>query len=167
MTDEGAHLWLSRGARTTRVVFGLGVFVLAARFAVESAVWASEQLDEPAPQNSWIDPAQTQPNPLVPRLDAAALESLARAQLSAAPSASAPPPVEKRTLIVNLGPPRSPVYINGVKRGQTPYAGDYSCRVGDEIRIQVLPRGAMPLEATATCGGSVIRAAEPSNVPPR
>ena len=76
---------------------------------------------------------------------------------AAAPSASAafgqPRSV---TLGVSAGPPRSDVYVNGRKVGQTPFLGDTSCRTGQSIRIEIVPQKGPPLVYSRDCVGGAL-----------
>ncbi|HEX7668550.1 MAG TPA: hypothetical protein VF395_03155 [Polyangiaceae bacterium] len=72
-----------------------------------------------------------------------------------APSASGGRPF-RVTLGVNYGEPRSEVYVNGSLVGQTPFLGDTSCKSGQPIRIEVVPKSGLPLTYLRRCqGGSL------------
>lgn len=58
-----------------------------------------------------------------------------------------------RSLLVDLGPERSVVYVNGRKVGQTPYGGELICTDGEEVLIQVLPGEGAPLARKVRCTG--------------
>lgn len=73
------------------------------------------------------------------------------------PLPSAPPSTPQvRTLYVKLGPPRSAVYVNGVRLGETPYAGDWSCVDGDAVDVQVMPASGAPLHRSLRCAGTTL-----------
>jgi hypothetical protein len=73
----------------------------------------------------------------------------------APPNASLPKP-KQRTLLVDLGPARSEVFVSGVLVGHTPYAGSWTCRDGDVLVIHVLPKGrGAPIESRAFCENSI------------
>lgn len=65
---------------------------------------------------------------------------------------------EMRTLVVDVGPPRSRVYVNGRSVGQTPFAGQWSCAVGEVLLIQIIPERGAPLERHAVCKGATMSA---------
>jgi hypothetical protein len=59
-------------------------------------------------------------------------------------------------LSVNAGPERSEVYVNGSRIGLSPYLGDYTCKQGEQLRVEVVPpKGALVTRA-ATCEGQTL-----------
>jgi hypothetical protein len=75
-------------------------------------------------------------------------------------------PLETRTLLVQLGPARSEVIVNGRRLGETPFAGQWTCADGDALRVQVIPRLGAPLERTLRCGGvSMLVGTPPAPIP--
>ena len=60
------------------------------------------------------------------------------------------------TLGVSAGPPRSDVYVNGRKVGQTPFLGDTSCKTGQQIRIEIVPQKGPPLVYSRNCVGGAL-----------
>jgi len=65
------------------------------------------------------------------------------------------------TLGVSAGPPRSDVYINGRKVGQTPFLGDTSCKTGQSIRIEIMPPRGAPLVYSRDCVGGALEISGP------
>jgi hypothetical protein len=66
------------------------------------------------------------------------------------------------TLGVNHGKPRSDVYVNGIRVGNTPFLGDTSCKSGQTIRIEVVEAQGPPLTYVRECrGGSIEINTEP------
>jgi len=63
---------------------------------------------------------------------------------------------ELRTLLVQSGPARSEVFVNGTRLGETPFAGQWSCAEGDDVRVQIVPRHGLPLVRHVRCGGSTL-----------
>lgn len=61
-----------------------------------------------------------------------------------------------RRIIVDLGPERSKVFINGTHVGQTPYGGQLSCGNKAKIELVVLPETGPPLRRSLTCAGTHI-----------
>ncbi len=57
----------------------------------------------------------------------------------------------RTTLSISAGPPRSEVWVNGSKRGNTPFLGEVSCKVGAPIRIEVVPPRGAPLVYEREC----------------
>ena len=75
---------------------------------------------------------------------------------TSAPAAELPKKPEVRTLLVQLGPPRSEVIVNGRRLGETPFAGQWSCVDGDRLKIQIVPREGVPIERALRCGGATL-----------
>jgi hypothetical protein len=78
---------------------------------------------------------------------------------SSTTAASGPP--RRVTLGVSAGPPRSDVYVNGRKVGQTPFLGDTSCRAGQTIRIEIMPPKGAPLVYSRDCLGGALEISGP------
>ncbi|HSC89585.1 MAG TPA: hypothetical protein VLC09_20020 [Polyangiaceae bacterium] len=73
------------------------------------------------------------------------------------PPPGAPEPVAvQRTLWVKLGPARSLVYVNGVRLGETPYAGDWSCVDGSPVEVTVVPPNGVPMVRRLICAGTLL-----------
>jgi hypothetical protein len=80
-----------------------------------------------------------------------------------------PPPIEPQQpeegeparslrlfLSVVVGPERSEVFVNGTRLGLSPYLGDFTCKEGEDLRVQVVPsRGAL-ITRQAKCGGQTL-----------
>lgn len=59
-------------------------------------------------------------------------------------------------LSVMAGPERSEVYVNGSRLGLSPYVGDYSCKQGEPLRIEIVPSRASLITRSATCEGQTL-----------
>lgn len=59
-----------------------------------------------------------------------------------------------RRIIVDLGPERSKVFINGMFVGETPYGGQLSCGSKAQIDLVVLPETGAPLRRSLICAGA-------------
>jgi hypothetical protein len=59
-------------------------------------------------------------------------------------------------LSVVAGPERSEVYVNGSRLGLSPYLGDYTCKHGEELRIEVVPAHQALITRSATCEGQTL-----------
>jgi len=59
-------------------------------------------------------------------------------------------------LSVVAGPERSEVYVNGSRLGLSPYLGDYTCKHGEELRIEVVPAHRALITRSATCEGQTL-----------
>lgn len=74
-----------------------------------------------------------------------------------ASSASTARARDARYLVVNVGPERSEVVIDGIARGNTPYVGEIDCRHGSKIVITVLPPVGAPKAFERVCDRQEIR----------
>ncbi len=59
--------------------------------------------------------------------------------------------VRLRSIMVDFGPPRSEVFIQGRRVGNTPYAGQVACRDGDKIKVDVVPPAGLPITKLMLC----------------
>lgn len=61
-------------------------------------------------------------------------------------------------LAVSAGAPRSEVYVNGSRLGLSPYLGDYTCKRGEKLKIEIVPAANLPLILReAVCEGKTLR----------
>jgi len=60
------------------------------------------------------------------------------------------------TLSVMAGPEHSEVYVNGSHLGSSPYLGDYTCKQGEPLRIEVVPSHEGLITRSATCEGTTL-----------
>jgi hypothetical protein len=67
------------------------------------------------------------------------------------------PALRVRHVVVDWGPERSEVFINGQLVGQTPYGGQFSCADGSNLEVTVLPTQGAPLRRTLNCSGIDVR----------
>ena len=65
------------------------------------------------------------------------------------------------TLGVTAGPPRSEVYVNGRRVGQTPFFGDMSCKAGLPLRVELVPPSGPPLTYERECLGGTLEISTP------
>lgn len=139
-------------ASASRLVALLLVAPVSVRFAVAAAehafgVSSANFAQKPASHGS----ASAEPAALL----APVIERVTRAHAPAGSSSAALRPF-RVTLGVNYGEPRSEVYVNGSHVGQTPFLGDTSCKSGQPIRIEVVPKSGLPLTYLRVCqGGSL------------
>ncbi len=63
-------------------------------------------------------------------------------------------------LLVQVEPPRSDVFVNGVLVGQTPYAGDVGCKPGTPLKVDVLPPKGAPKTFHVECRAGTVRVTE-------
>lgn len=71
--------------------------------------------------------------------------------LAAPPATASLAGAVPRQLLIDLGPPRSEVFVDGRPVGRTPFVGQVRCSPGREIRIQVVPARGLPLEERRVC----------------
>lgn len=103
---------------------------------------------------SWADEPEAPPRPLsLPGRSLALPEATSAPVASAAPAAEdqSLPPLSARQILIDLGPPRSEVFVDGRRVGQTPFVGQVKCRPGREIQVQVIPERGFPLSETRVC----------------
>jgi hypothetical protein len=97
----------------------------------------------------------------------ASSESAPGAGISAAPARAQHVPAPERNaavaaaplrlmLSVVAGPERSEVYVNGSRLGLSPYLGDYTCKAGEPLRIEVVPAHQGLITRSATCEGQTL-----------
>ncbi|OQX66660.1 MAG: hypothetical protein B6A08_19370 [Sorangiineae bacterium NIC37A_2] len=79
----------------------------------------------------------------------AAREAAEKSEAGARPQARAE--VKLRSLMVDFGPPRSEVFVQGRLVGNTPYAGQVACRDGDKIKVDVVPPKGLPITKIMLC----------------
>lgn len=163
--------YVQDAARISRFVAALLACVVLGRFALSSTAWATERSKgtREAAARPDLDHARADASTRESNGDAATADGAQKLDVqSGKPEASvATEPKDqdskpkaapkRRTLLVDLGKPRSDVYVNGVLVGRTPYAGTWSCRDGDDVNIVVMGSGAaLPIAAHAHCGIAIV-----------
>jgi hypothetical protein len=93
---------------------------------------------------------------------------LALAEELTPPPPAAPPPQRSRhgeaptgpsvrlMLSVVVGPERSEVYVNGRRLGLSPYLGDFTCKHGENLKIEVVPVRKPLITRQAKCVGQTL-----------
>ncbi len=160
-----AALLVSRLARWSLLGAGAGVLSLGLRFSwllgadalrfralqeaqeAEEAALPPRKRPRPSPEAAIAEATQPTPESGSATGEPGATEA----------SVDSPPATpELRTLLVQSGPARSEVFVNGTRLGETPFAGQWSCREGDDVRVQIVPRQGLPLVRHLRCGGSTL-----------
>lgn len=147
--------FVQRSAVVSRVVAILLVTLVSLRFSVASVQRALEVsqgnfAEKPVSHDESQRPAS------VPK------HANPESRASAPPPAAVPPGQPRRvTLGVSAGPPRSDVYVNGRNVGQTPFLGDTSCKTGQAIRIEIVPKHGAPLVYSRDCTSGALQISEP------
>jgi hypothetical protein len=59
-------------------------------------------------------------------------------------------------LSVVVGPERSEVFVNGARLGLSPYLGDFTCKEGEDLDVQVVPTHGALIMRQAKCGGQTL-----------
>jgi hypothetical protein len=54
-------------------------------------------------------------------------------------------------LVVNAGPERSEVYVNGTFKGHSPFVGEIACERDAPIRVELIPEGKVPKRYERPC----------------
>lgn len=145
----GGHV--RRVAVASRLVAWLLVLPVSVRFAVAGVEHALSMSGANVPQKPSSHGAASAET----AVPVVSVPVVSAAPTAPAPSGSAGRPY-RVTLGVNYGEPRSEVYVNGSLVGQTPFLGDTSCKSGQPIRIEVVPKSGLPLTYLRRCqGGSL------------
>jgi len=73
--------------------------------------------------------------------------------IAVAPPGAADPagPLSPHQILIDLGPPRSEVFVDGRRVGHTPFVGQVMCRPGREFSIHVVPERGFPIEEQRVC----------------
>lgn len=138
--------WLARH------FFAIFALVLAGR-----AIWLGVILVTPKPAPSspraerHVEKESSSQSLMPERPDLKKIEALAGLDNATGLVASKGPEVVLRSIVVDFGPPRSEVFINGRLVGQSPYAGQVACKDGDTVRVAVLPRSGAPITREMRC----------------
>jgi hypothetical protein len=146
-------------ARFTRQLAAAGVFFCALKFSAQAVTAAGTHFQpKPAPLQTreGTVPSVTPEQVSAHRPDLEKLKELMaeEASVKTLDSSAEPVPQAKvRQILVDVGPSRSEVFLNGVRSGKTPYAGQISCTEGATIVVEVLPPRGMPWRKEIRCGG--------------
>ena len=139
---------VGRAASGAQLIAAILVALGALRFAVSAVLYAVESRAPELPQMSASTGAPS----------ATAAPTSSGGGGAPAPTASVPAGQSVRpTLSISAGPGRSDVYVNGVKRGKTPFLGEVSCKTGAPVRIEIVPARGAPLSFVRKCAPGTIR----------
>jgi hypothetical protein len=85
--------------------------------------------------------------------------SAAHAAIAAEDRVEAPTAEPLRVMLsVSAGAPRSEVYVNGALLGLSPFLGDFTCKRGEKLKVEIVPKANRPLlERRAVCEGKTLR----------
>jgi hypothetical protein len=148
---SAAH-YLSRSASYARAIAIVLGLVVSARFAVAAL---SHALD--VTTGAVAVKPHPRPRPGTTDVPLEPLPSATPARQAAlAPASSSDGRPLNVILGVDYGSPRSDVYVNGRRVGQTPFLGDTSCKSGQQLKIEIVPAKGLPLTYLRDClGGSL------------
>lgn len=144
---------LRQGAALGSLVLAIRVLWLSGLAGLAHA--RSEAND--SPREASIAVARTQagaPNPYRPDLEKLS-EMIGRVE-SEPPDVPPAPVPSLRRILVDVGPPRSEVFVGKTKVGHTPYGGQIACIADEEIKIQILPPQGVPILRRVTCRGDTL-----------
>ena len=102
-----------------------------------------------------VEPKRPEPPPLM-----ALAEELTPPPLAPPPRSQpdeAPSGLSLRLMLsVVVGPERSEVYVNGRRLGLSPYLGDFTCKQGENLKIEVVPVRQPLITRQAKCLGRTL-----------
>ncbi len=140
-----ARNWIARGEIAAQLLCGLACAVIGLRMMIGAIVLARTPAPVPAPvserpalvelASELMDPPDEQPD-----------------EEAVGPDEENGTPL-RLTLSVVVGPERSEIYVNGARLGLSPYLGDFTCKQGEDLRIEVVPRAEALIERQSKCIG--------------
>lgn len=132
-----------------RLAAALLVFVATARFAL-SAVTGT--VARTAPE---LVPSAIQDRPIVTADPPRPAPKPPPAGPTAVRGASLRIPI-----VISVGKDRSEVRINGTEVGHSPYVGEVSCKAGETIRIELIPKTGTSKQFLRECAPGAVRLTE-------
>ena len=146
------HAWLGRLGQGLGVLGAASCAAAGLRLMTVAVAWAVEARD-PEPANK----------PTAPPVVAARAQVTGHVAANASSTPQLPEPLPtgeplRVMLAVSAGAPRSEVYVNGSRLGLSPYLGDYTCKRGEKLKIEIVPVADAPLVLReAVCEGKTLR----------
>ncbi len=142
---------VSRATHAAQIAAAVLVLTCAARFAWLACVTAAR-----ARVRTEV-PALAVP---VDSVDSKRTAGPAPQTRSSAAKATAPGKPVRMSLSVNLGPARSEVYVGGRLRGRTPLIGEISCRNGQPLKLEIVPKQGAAQRVDGVCHPGTWRVTE-------
>lgn len=143
--------FLSNGAALSRLLFAALALASAGRFG---AAGFRVALNAATPT-----PAPTRTEPRLPRpVRSERPPSPPEPSASAAATEVGQPVI--LTLAITAGPPRSEVYVNGRHVGDSPFFGDISCKSGQPLKVEIVPRKGELISVERRCRTGMMRLSE-------
>jgi hypothetical protein len=146
------RLWAGRIGQGLGVLGGVLFALSGLRLMTVAVVWAAEAR-APAPTLASREPASA-------RVPAPRSRVAAHTAANAIAEPEALPGGEplRLMLAVSAGAPRSEVFVNGSRLGLSPYLGDFTCKRGEKLKVEIVPAVSLPLiERQAVCDGKTLR----------
>ena len=133
-----------RVVQLSRLAFSLLFAVVCLRF---TAVAASESFRETVPELNDVLPNESSAEP-----DTGVAQPR-NPRLEPTPSAEQ----LRMSVIVNMRGSRSEVFINGRRKGNTPFLGSVRCHTGESVKIEVVPALGELIVRHAKCRQGTVR----------
>lgn len=130
---------IAAAAHWGRLVAAILLALGSARFAVGAVLFALQTRAPALPVVAGVSAQPVRSEPAPAPVAGGGGASLARGEPT------------RTTLSISAGAPRSEVWVNGSKRGNTPFLGEVSCKVGASLRIEVVPPRGAPLVYEREC----------------
>jgi hypothetical protein len=150
--------YLQRARRAAVLVAGLLVAAVSVRFSVAALEHAlavtRANFEQPRPRG------EARPGAAVAEGAKGTERRPARSAEAApagAPSGAQLGPSVRIALAVSAGPPRSELYVSGRRLGNTPFVGDMACKVGQPLKVEVVPPEGPPLVYERICAPGILR----------
>jgi hypothetical protein len=135
---------LIQTARVTRLLatggFAAFALFLLTEVGLDSIRPSGAPARPPPPRALASEPEQQAPRPVEPPQ----VSSAVRIEQTAGP-------LSPHQILIDLGPPRSEVFVDGHSVGRSPFMGQVKCRPGREISIVVVPERGLPIEEKRVC----------------
>lgn len=141
------HAWWTRAWQAPQLLGGVLCAALGLRIMIVAVGEArAARAAAPAPET---EPALRQ---LAEQISAPAEE------IEALPAPAPAPEVKSLRLFLSVvvGPERSEVFVNGARLGLSPYLGDFTCKQGESLAIDIVPVERPLITRRATCAGKTV-----------
>lgn len=135
---------VARAAGFAQVAAALLLCVVGVRFAVAGMLFAIEAREPALASAAGVQPAAPVAKPS------------AKPASGGAPSVASGSPL-RVPLVVQSSDERAEVLVGGSSVGHTPYLGEVSCKAGERLKIDVLPRKGPPRSFEPRCAPGAIR----------
>lgn len=143
--------WLTGARQVFQMLAALMCAALGLRIMID-AIGEARAAKVPAAPDEPLKPA------LLELADEMKAPAPTPAEKPAPPALEAAEPSRSLRLFLSVvvGPERSEVFVNGARLGLTPYLGDYTCKEGEPLSIEVVPSVGPLITRQARCGGQTL-----------